>query len=156
MNITRILVLSLLAVMATPPTAAPAQQPTKVELQRARITEQLKKLRINSIQFTEVTAEEAVQFLQIKAKEADLAKQGVNIMLKLPDDEKRSLPKISLNLKDLPLGDALRYVAQLSGLILLVEPHAVILTTASYADTTFITRAYNVPPDFLKAAGVIK
>lgn len=157
MNTTRILLLTVLAVMALLPAVITAQLPSsKAQQQRARITEQLKKLRLNQVQFTDATAEEAIAFLQIKSREADLTKQGVNLMLKLPDDEKKTLPKISLSLKDVPLGEALRYVAQLSGLILQVEAHAAVLTSASYAENNIVTRVYNVPPDFLKASGVIK
>jgi general secretion pathway protein D len=158
MRHTHILTSAVLLAAVTLSPSAPAQHPQAsiAQKQRARLTTQLNSLRLNRIQFNEATAEEAITLLQIKAKEADPAKTGVNIMLKLPDDEKKALPRISLNLTDVPLGEALRYVAQLSNLIAQVEAHAVTLTSATYASTTLASRTYNVPPDFLKAAQALK
>ena len=77
------------------------------------------------IQFTEATIKEAVEFLNVKAKELDPQKQGVNILLHVPADV--LVPKITMDLTNIPLREALRYVARLGGLNLETEPYAFIL-----------------------------
>lgn len=53
----------------------------------------------------------------------DQYNRGVNLVLKLPEDADKTL--IILELDNVPVMDALRYVCELSGLKLRVEPHAV-------------------------------
>jgi general secretion pathway protein D len=122
--------------------------------QRQALVAKCQALLLSKVDFKEASAEEAVEFLRIKSREKD--PRGVNIMLKLPEAEKAVLPKITLNLTDVPLSEALRYVAELSGLIVQVEPNAVALTSVTYASTTLNTRVFNVPPGFLKPTGSVK
>lgn len=86
------------------------------------------------VAFREATIQEAVELLRVKAKEVDPEHSGVNIVLKLPDappaDRSRINPvdaRITLDLTAIPLAEALRYVAGLSELQLVVTPNALVL-----------------------------
>jgi general secretion pathway protein D len=150
-QIATVLLLSTEFVLAGPPAHI-----TTAQQKREAITQRMKALRLSRVEFKEASVEEALEFLRMKARDADPQKQGINIMLKLPEEEKAALPKISLSLADVPLSEALRYVAQLGNLMIQVEAHAAVVTSISYASTELITRTYNVPPNFLSEAGSLK
>ncbi|MDB6073083.1 MAG: hypothetical protein JWO89_723 [Verrucomicrobiaceae bacterium] len=70
------------------------------------------KIILKSVVFRNATPEEAFEFLRVKSRELDPAKTGLNIVVtgKIPD------AKITLDLKEVPLNEALLYCAQLSNL----------------------------------------
>jgi beta-lactamase regulating signal transducer with metallopeptidase domain len=70
------------------------------------------------VQFREATLAEAVEFLRIKSRELDPEKRGLNILVKPGGDP---MAKITMQLKDVPAYEALRYVAEISGCKLTVD-----------------------------------
>ena len=75
------------------------------------------------IDLRDATLSETVEFLRAKSKVLDEDKQGVNLILKRApagDD-----PKITLSLSNIPLSEALRYVAGLAGYELVADEHAI-------------------------------
>src|SRR5437588_581324 len=56
--------------------------------------------------------------------------------------------RISVKLDNIPLGEALRYVAAQAGLKVKVEPYAVSLIPLSEQSNDLITKRYRVPPEF--------
>src|SRR4030095_7994102 len=56
--------------------------------------------------------------------------------------------RITVTLDNIPLGEALRYVANQAGLKVKVEPYAVALIPLSEQSTDLITKRYHVPPEF--------
>src|SRR5205807_1346315 len=58
-------------------------------------------------------------------------------------------PRISLTLNQIPLGEALRYIANQAGLKVKVEPYAVAVIPISEQSKDLITKEYRVPPDFI-------
>jgi hypothetical protein len=102
-------------------TAAPTGNPLEAKL---------KAIILPNVAFTNATLDEAVAFLCIKSRDLDTSSvdpKGVNILVR-PSD--KPSPTITLDLRDVPLGQALRYVAELSGLEMRIEPFAVILAPA--------------------------
>ena len=102
-------------------TAAPTGNPLEAKL---------KSIILPNVAFTNATLDEAVAFLRIKSRDLDTSSvdpKGVNILVRQSD---KPTPSITLDLRDVPLGQALRYVAELSGLEMRVEPFAVILAPA--------------------------
>ena len=90
---------------------------------------------IPQIQFHEATLSEAMEFLRRKSQDLDTSttdpnQKGVNMIVKAGGHIAEA--RITLDLKNIPLGEALRYVAQLSNLHLVVERYAV--TLISQAD----------------------
>ena len=60
-----------------------------------------------------------------------------------------SEPRITLTLNQIPLGEALRYIANQAGLKVKVEPYAVAIIPISEQSNDLITKQYRVPPDFI-------
>lgn len=85
---------------------------------------------LQKIEFTDVSLEEAVEGLRALSKAATEGKVVPNIIIK---DSSLSAKKLSLNLRNLPLTDAIQYLADLSGAKTVYDKHAVIFTTASTA-----------------------
>lgn len=59
--------------------------------------------------------------------------------------------RVTLTLNQIPLGEALRYVAAQAGLKIKVEPYAVLVLPLSEQSNELITKRYHVPPEFFGA-----
>lgn len=138
------------------------------ELMMAR----LNRIIIPRIDFRDSTVRQAVTFLQQRSRDLDTTEsapdqRGVNIFLKLPtpsvaaatesvegvEESSAVAPsadaRITLNLSNVPLYEALRYVATLAGLKVKVEPFAVSLVPLSEPTDTLEQREFRVPPGFI-------
>lgn len=103
-----------------------------------------------------VTIEEAVESLRRLSREFDEfeqnpAKKGINVILRTGDIPITS--QISLDLKDVPFMEALRYVTELAGMKYKIESYAVIITPLSDTNAEQVTRSFKVPPNFLSGLG---
>ncbi len=122
------------------------------------ISRKLQEIRIPQLTLTDETVRDAVDKLQRKArslddKEADPSRKGVNIVVKL-DPAKEAADggtKINLSLTDIPLGEALKYVAQAANLKVKIEPYAVAIVPLSEPTETLISKEYKVPPNFISS-----
>jgi len=56
--------------------------------------------------------------------------------------------RITISLNQIPLGDALRYIANQAALKVKVEPHAVLLIPLTEQSEDLVTKTYQVPPEF--------
>lgn len=122
----------------------------------ANIDRKLEEIRIPSINFREATVREALDFVKQRAAaldtgEPDPAKRGVNIVLKLDPQTQaaESGTRITLSLTDVPLGDALRFIAQAANLKLKIEPYAVAVVPLTEPTDVLITKEYRVQPGFI-------
>lgn len=111
-----------------PAESAPAKPKTeeapKTEPAKSAALEKAQKIILPRVEFVEATAAEAVAFFRAKAVDLDVDKTGVNLVLEAgaaPD------ARLTLNLTNIPLSEALRYVAALAGLELVAEPNAIVL-----------------------------
>lgn len=59
--------------------------------------------------------------------------------------------RITITLNQIPLGEALRYIASQAGLKVKVEPYAVLIIPMSEQSIDLITKEYKVPPGFISA-----
>ncbi len=136
------------------------------------IRAKLNKILLPKVEFRETTVSEAIDFLKQRAKELDSTPggKGINIVLKhakvgpslsthsagKPTQENISFPstKIDLTLTNIPLYEALRYVSELAGLKLNIEPYAVSIVPASMSGDQFLTKEYRILPSFLPAQPV--
>jgi len=59
--------------------------------------------------------------------------------------------RITLTLNQIPLGEALRYIASQAGLKVKVEPYAVLILPLSEQSNELTTREYRVPPGFISS-----
>ena len=60
--------------------------------------------------------------------------------------------RITITLNQIPLGEALRYIANQAGLKVKVEPYAVSVIPISEQSNDLITKEYRVPPDFISTS----
>jgi tetratricopeptide (TPR) repeat protein len=130
------------ALLAAPKSVAQMQKMDRIILPR--------------VQFQEATIEEAIEFLRVKSRDLDTVSPGgggVNMILRNGDAP--SSARISLDLKDVPLSEALRYVTELAQMKYKVESNAVLIVPLSEDSSQMYTRTYKVPPDFLVAGGDI-
>ncbi len=148
--------------------SAAAEERKGTEIMVAR----LNRIIIPRVDFRDATIRQAVSFLQQRSRdldttEADPERRGVNIVLKLPSTpapapaslevEGEATPavafspdaRITLNLSNVPLYEALRYVATLAGLKVKVEPFAVSIVPLSEPTDTLEQREFKVPPGFI-------
>lgn len=125
-------------------TAAEAAASQKIAWSRTKETSslenplatKLKTIILPSVAFTNATIEEAVEYLRIKSRDLDTAPgltKGVNILLRNGD---KPAPTITLDLREVALGDVIRYVADLAGLEMRVEPFAILVAPKSTAKPT--------------------
>ncbi|MDB6007031.1 MAG: type and secretion system protein [Prosthecobacter sp.] len=122
----------------------------------AYLTEKMNKIIFPTVSFQGATIEEAIEYLRVKSRDLDTftdnnGVKGVNIILRT--GEAPSNASISLDLKDVPMAEALRYVTELAQMKYKVEAHAVLVVPLSENASEQYTRSYRVPPDFLTAAG---
>jgi general secretion pathway protein D len=57
-------------------------------------------------------------------------------------------PRITITLNQIPLGEALRYIAAQAGLKVKVEPYAVSIIPMTEQSNEVVTKRYHVPPEF--------
>lgn len=115
-------------------------------------TEKMQRIIFPAVQFQGASIEEAIEFMRIKSRdydtvERDPAKRGVNLILKAGSTP--STAQISLDLKDVPMVEALRYITELAGMKYKIEPFAVIVVPLSDVSSEQYTRTFKVPPSFL-------
>lgn len=120
------------------------------------LSQKMQNIIFPQVEFSGASIDEAVEFLRVKSRdldvtETDLARKGVNIILKAGDNP--STASISLSLKDVPMVEALRYVTELAGMKFKVEPFAVLIVPVSETTQEQFTRIYKVPPDFETMGG---
>ena len=60
--------------------------------------------------------------------------------------------RITITLNQIPLGEALRYIASQAGLKVKVEPYAVLVIPISEQSVDLITKEYRVPPGFISSS----
>lgn len=132
---------------------------------------------IDRVNLQNVTLREAVEILKQKSREFDESRtdsknRGVNIVLKIPaqtsppaspdssdessanqeSDQKPTVTensKVTLDLRDIPLPVALRYLCDLLHLKTKIEPFAVSLIPESENTEDLITKKYRVSPSFI-------
>lgn len=122
----------------------------------AYLTQKMDTIIFPTVAFENATIEEAIEYLRLKSKdldteEPDPTKKGVNIIIRTGDAPTGA--SISLDLKNVPMSEALRYICDLAQMKYKVEAYAVVVVPISESSTEMFTRTYRVPPDFLVAGG---
>ena len=133
-------------------------------------SQKLKQIRLPLISLEDATIQEAVDLLRIQSIQYDTTgvggDKGVNIVIKegssggggeFGEDGAAASSvankRITLNLNDVPLEEALKYVTDLGGLRYRVEPFAVVVVPADDTGLELITRVFRVPPTFTSGGG---
>jgi len=123
----------------------------------AYLTEKMNKIILPEVHLENATIEQSLDYLRTKMREADHAGEGsFSIVLRTGDSPLNA--SISLDLKDVPMSEALRYVTELAQMKYKVEAHAVLIVPLSEDASQLYTRSYRVPMDFLNtgvASGIM-
>ncbi len=103
--------------------------PVPIQKATSELEIRLQKIIRPTIQFQDATIEEAVECLRISNACLDAYgdfPRSVNILLKT--NQAKPSPLISLDLKNVSQGEALRYVAEIAGLKIQYQSHAVVIS----------------------------
>ncbi len=95
------------------------------------IQTKLEKIIFPHIQFQSATVAECIEYLRVKALDLDTsesASRGINLQYRPGNPPSNAA--ITLDLKDIPLGEALRYVVELASLKMIIQPYAVLIGPA--------------------------
>ncbi|SKA86197.1 Signal transducer regulating beta-lactamase production, contains metallopeptidase domain [Prosthecobacter debontii] len=101
------------------------------------LVRKLERIVFPQVQFSSVTLKEVVDFLEVQSRELDTLEtnpklRGVHFLLRQGTGTEATL---SLDLKQVPLMDVLRYVTELAGVKFRVEPYAVLIEPLSDSST---------------------
>jgi len=77
---------------------------------------------VSKVEFQEAPLADVVEYLRDASCTLDPEKKGINIILQMPPGVKP--PAITLSLRNIPLLDVLSYVADIGGLNLVADDHA--------------------------------
>lgn len=114
------------------------------------IFDKLEKIVFPSIQLQGATTEEVIEYLRVKSRDLDNTTpetgiKGVEIIVRQGDNPNNA--SLSLDLKNIPLLEAIRYVAELSNMTYKIESHAVIMTSLAGYSSEMHIRSFRAPPD---------
>ncbi|MFZ2641682.1 MAG: M56 family metallopeptidase, partial [Verrucomicrobiia bacterium] len=90
--------------------------------------EKARRIMVPRLEFQEASLATVVDFLEDASRAFDPEKKGVNIILQMPPGAKP--PAITLNLREVPLFDAVRYTAEVAGLTMVADENALVLSPA--------------------------
>lgn len=133
--------------------------------------DKLNSIVIPMLSFDDTSVEEAIDFLRARAieldtQEIDPARKGMNFVIRKPRvgsdaaldadaagglgaaADPGSLRIRELNLRNVPLGEALRYICEQTKLRYKIDDFAVQLMPATESDEDLFSRTFKVPPDF--------
>jgi len=89
----------------------------------------IKDIIVPEINVREAAVGDVIDFLRGQGQSLSPDKAPVNIVWQAPEEAKNV--KITLNLRDVPLADALKYATQSAGLRYRIDPHVVVIYSAS-------------------------
>ena len=138
----------VLAVLARTPTICLSA--SKKEVMAADETSQdqqslqkkLDSLIIDRMEFADTPVQPIVNWIRMKSKELDTKGGGINILLKINPQNAESIPLITMDFKNISIGEIIRYVCLNCKLKYEVEEHVVIITDDdSMKDKSVVTAA---------------
>lgn len=125
------------------------------------VDQKLGLIRLPRVQLDGASVEEAVDYLRNQARMHDstaltTAERGVNISLNPGSESSISAKevaskKVTLNLQNVPLRDALDYVARAAGLVLRTNAYGAELISSSDETSYMLTKTIAVPPGFFSS-----
>ncbi|MFQ3670017.1 MAG: hypothetical protein SNJ84_01010 [Verrucomicrobiia bacterium] len=119
---------------------------------RFGINEKLRTLIIPEINFQPgTTIDDAASFLTLRSRDVDPTKEGVSFLVKNEQTRNEAKP-FSLQLQNVPLGEAVRYITLLAGIKSRTEEFAVFFVPLSDRSENLVRREFRVQQDFFDEA----
>ncbi len=116
---------------------------------------------IPQIALDQTTLSEAIDFLRVRAAENDTletdpSRRGVNFTINLGPPDSEAAKRIQelrfdLRLSQVPLSQALRYIAELTQTAFTTDDFSVIISPLGSTSDALVSRSYRVPPDFISS-----
>ncbi len=94
---------------------------------RTPLQAKLESMVLPKLDLRDASLEETIGFLRVRLRELDPGKQGVNFVITSAAMEAAREKTITLQLSNVPLSEVLRHVADLAGLQVRTDQHAVVL-----------------------------
>lgn len=132
----------------------------------AEMTAKLQKMRIPSLNFNQADIQTVIQVLTAKSRELDPTKNGINFVLKTESapppaptkpgekaekvEAPAAIPPVTINLQDVPMLEALRFISSITNLQVKIEEYAVFLAPQNVVSTVLQTRTFAVPGGFFE------
>lgn len=107
------------------------------------IKTKLNEIIIPSVQFQGASVEEAIEYLRVKSRELSPGSKAPGVSIIYRQGNPPSKAAISMDLKDVPLGEALRYLVELASLKMIIQPYAVLIVPA---DDPMFAKSAAAPP----------
>lgn len=103
--------------------------PKERKTERSGLYEKLQRIVFDNIEFEEATISSVINYLNTRSKSLDPDGTGISLILQLSGVEQDKVPKVTMSFDHIPMGEAIRYLCQSSGLKYRVEDRAVIIGT---------------------------
>ena len=115
----------------------------------ATVSEKLAKIVLPKVEFVDVTVAEAVEFLSLQSRQYDTTtpdaeRKGVSIVV--AGGPEFTGAKVTLDVTGIPLGEALRYIADQAGMRPVVERYAVRIVPLGSLTVVEFGSAESPPP----------
>lgn len=129
------------------PSAGPDPFTMQSAPQSADIARRLATIVVPSVNFSGMTIEPAMRYLEQLSRDHDPSGVGINFVLSSSENIDRSRP-ISLSLNSAPLLVLVQYITELVGAKFRIDQYAVQVVPEDDGDTTMVARDFLVRPDF--------
>lgn len=116
---------------------------------------------IPKLSLDQASLDEALEFLRVRARENDTfeidpERKGVNFNVNLGPPDSPAATRIraarfDLQISQVPLSQALRYITDITGTSFTTDDFSVIITPSGAESAELVTRSYRVPPDFISS-----
>ena len=130
------------AVLPLPTKRPDSEETVEATTGKSALSEKLSTIIIKNINFTDVNIQTVVKYLAEESKRLDSEGIGINIALGIDEAELASVPTVTMNLKDIPLGEVIRYLCQSCNLKYRVDDR--VLTIGTDAINPMNTRFFKV------------
>ena len=127
---------------------AQEEQPAITKSNNFDIDQKLKGVVLPSLDFTDVTIEQATNFLYTESKRLDEpTHKGIPFIIQ--PNASDSAKTITLSLNNVPVGEALRYICQLANVKYKVQDYAISIVPFNASIEDLISRTFVVQPSFV-------
>ncbi len=109
------------------PAVKPPEEDNVSRSSNSEMYEKLAKIVIDHMDFEDAPISSVVTWLLQKSREVDTQKEGIAIQLTIKPERLASIPRVTMNFDNIPIGELIRYICLNCGLKYRVEEHAVMI-----------------------------